>query len=51
MPQLIPFYFINEVTFTFTIITITVYFLSKYIFPRLVCLFYCRTFIDKIISI
>ena len=50
MPQLTPFYFINEVTFTFAIITITVYFLSKYIFPRFVRLFLSRVFISKLLD-
>jgi F-type H+-transporting ATPase subunit 8 len=50
MPQFTPFYFINEVTFTFAIITITVYFLSKYIFPRFVRLFLSRTFISKLLD-
>jgi len=48
MPQLVPFYFINEVTFTFIIIIITLYFLSKYILPRFVCLFLSRIFISKL---
>ncbi len=48
MPQLVPFYFINEVTFTFAIIAIIVYFLSKYILPRFVRLFLSRTFISKL---
>ena len=39
MPQLIPFYFVNEVTFTFAVIAISVYMLSKYILPRFVRLF------------
>ena len=45
MPQLVPFYFINEVVFTFGIIAIAVYMLSKYILPRFVRLFLSRTFI------
>jgi len=48
MPQLVPFFFINEVTFTFIVIIITVYFLSKYIFPRFIRLFLSRTFISKL---
>ena len=48
MPQLVPFYFINEVAFTFAIIIITVYFLSKYILPRFVRLFLSRIFISKL---
>ncbi len=48
MPQLVPFYFINEVTFAFAIITVVVYLLSKYILPRFVRLFLSRTFITKL---
>lgn len=50
MPQLVPFYFINEVSFAFAIILITVYILSKYILPRFVRLFMSRTFIYKLHS-
>ncbi|GAA5135757.1 hypothetical protein GCM10023339_73960 [Alloalcanivorax gelatiniphagus] len=48
MPQLVPFYFVNEVTFIFAVIAITVYMLSKYILPRFVRLFLSRTFISKL---
>nr|AAO14102.1 ATPase 8 [Cryphonectria parasitica]AMX22289.1 ATP synthase F0 subunit 8 [Cryphonectria parasitica] len=48
MPQLVPFYFINEVIFTFAVIAITVYMMSKYILPRFVRLFLSRTFISKL---
>jgi len=51
MPQLIPFYFFNELTYTFAIIAITVYILSKYILPRFVRLFLSRTFILKLLNI
>nr|ATI20587.1 ATP synt containse F0 subunit 8 [Ophiognomonia clavigignenti-juglandacearum] len=50
MPQLVPFYFINEVSFSFVIIGITVYIFSKYILPRFVRLFISRTFIYKLHS-
>jgi F-type H+-transporting ATPase subunit 8 len=50
MPQLIPFYFLNEITYTFIIIAITVYILSKYILPRFVRLFISRTFIYKLFN-
>jgi F-type H+-transporting ATPase subunit 8 len=49
MPQLVPFYFINEIVFTFAIIAITVYILSKYILPRFVRLFLTRAMIAKLI--
>jgi len=45
MPQLTPFYFVNEVTFAFVIIIITVYLLSKYILPKFVRLFLAKTYI------
>jgi F-type H+-transporting ATPase subunit 8 len=50
MPQLTPFYFVNEVTFAFAIILITIYMLSKYILPRFVRLFLARTFISKLFN-
>jgi F-type H+-transporting ATPase subunit 8 len=49
MPQLVPFYFFNELTYTFVIIATTVYILSKYILPRFVRLFLSRTFISKLL--
>lgn len=48
MPQLVPFYFINEITFAFTIIVTAIYFLSKYILPRFVRLFLSRSFISSL---
>ena len=50
MPQLVPFYFVNEVTFIFAIIAITVYMLSKYILPRFVRLFISRTYISSLFN-
>ena len=50
MPQLVPFYFVNEVTFAFVIIIITIYMLSKYILPRFVRLFLARTIISKLFN-
>jgi F-type H+-transporting ATPase subunit 8 len=48
MPQLTPFYFINEVTVTFVLITILIYLFSKYILPRFVRLFLSRVLISKL---
>ena len=48
MPQLEPFYFINETVYSFTLITVIIYILSKYILPRIVRLFVSRMFINKI---
>lgn len=48
MPQLTPFYYMNEIAFAFAIIVIVLYVLSKYILPRIVRLFISRMFINKI---
>ena len=48
MPQLTPFYYMNEVVFSFALIVIVLYVLSKYILPRIVRLFLSRMFINKI---
>jgi len=48
MPQLVPFYFINQVTFTFILLIVLIYMFSKYILPRFVRLFLTRTFISKL---
>jgi len=48
MPQLVPFYFINQVLFAFAIIVTLVYVFSKYILPKFIRLFATRTFINKL---
>nr|YP_009254347.1 ATP synthase F0 subunit 8 [Trichoderma gamsii]YP_009440479.1 ATP synthase F0 subunit 8 [Trichoderma hamatum]YP_009466116.1 ATP synthase F0 subunit 8 [Trichoderma asperellum]YP_009826350.1 ATP synthase F0 subunit 8 [Trichoderma atroviride]YP_010383013.1 ATP synthase F0 subunit 8 [Trichoderma simmonsii]QXU76312.1 ATP synthase F0 subunit 8 [Trichoderma harzianum CBS 226.95]UDY68307.1 ATP synthase subunit 8 [Trichoderma koningiopsis]UUF68307.1 ATP synthase F0 subunit 8 [Trichoderma afroharzia len=48
MPQLTPFYYMNEIVFAFSIIVILLFILSKYILPRIVRLFLSRMFINKI---
>jgi F-type H+-transporting ATPase subunit 8 len=48
MPQLVPFYFINQVTFAFTSLIVILYILSKYVLPRFVRLFVSRMFISKL---
>jgi len=48
MPQLVPFYFINQVTFSFILLILMIYMFSKYILPRFVRLFLTRTFISKL---
>ena len=48
MPQLVPFYFINQVTFTFLILVTLIYVFSKYVLPRFVRLFATRVFISKL---
>jgi len=48
MPQLVPFYFINQVTFAFILLIVMIYVFSKYILPRFVRLFMSRMFISKL---
>ena len=48
MPQLVPFYFINQVTFAFILLVVMIYVFSKYILPRFVRLFISRMFISKL---
>jgi len=48
MPQLVPFYFINQVTFAFAILALLIFVFSKYILPRFVRLFTTRVFISKL---
>lgn len=48
MPQLVPFYFVNEVTFTFLTLILLIYVFSKYILPRIVLTFTTRTYITKL---
>jgi F-type H+-transporting ATPase subunit 8 len=42
MPQLIPFFFLNQVVFNFTLLILIVYMFSKYILPRFVRIFKTR---------
>lgn len=48
MPQLVPFYFVNEVAFAFILITIMMYVFTKYSLPNTVRLFISRVFISKL---
>ena len=48
MPQLIPFYFVNEVTFAFTIIPLLIYVFSKYLLPNRLRVFAARLFTAKL---
>ena len=47
MPQLVPFYFINQITFGFLVMLVMLYILSKYILPKFVSLFMARISISK----
>jgi F-type H+-transporting ATPase subunit 8 len=48
MPQLVPFYFINQVLFAIILLTILIYVLSKYILPRFIRLYLTRIYIAKL---
>jgi len=48
MPQLVPFYFVNEITFAFALLIIMIYIFSKYVLPRFIRLFLSRMFISKL---
>jgi F-type H+-transporting ATPase subunit 8 len=48
MPQLVPFYFINQVTFAFILLVAIIYLFSKYILPIFVRIFLSRGYIKNI---
>jgi F-type H+-transporting ATPase subunit 8 len=50
MPQLVPFYFMNEIIFAFTLIVLNIYIFSKYILPRFVRLFISRSYISSLFN-
>jgi F-type H+-transporting ATPase subunit 8 len=47
MPQLIPFFFVNQLVFNFFFIVFLVYIFTKYILPRFVRLFKTRLHINN----
>jgi F-type H+-transporting ATPase subunit 8 len=47
MPQLVPFFFVNQVVFNFLLATIIIYMFTKYILPRTVSLFKSRLHISS----
>jgi F-type H+-transporting ATPase subunit 8 len=50
MPQLVPFFFVNQVTYNFLLLVIIIYLFSKYILPRFVRLFKTRIFLKTLES-
>lgn len=48
MPQLVPFFFVNQVVFAFLVLTVLIYVLSKFNLPRLVRLYISRLHIKKL---
>jgi len=48
MPQLLPFYFVNQLTFAFLVLITMIYVFSKYILPMFTELFLTRMYITKL---
>lgn len=48
MPQLVPFFFVNQVVFTFVILTVLIYTFTKFVLPRFVRTFISRIYINKL---
>jgi F-type H+-transporting ATPase subunit 8 len=48
MPQFVPFFFVNQVIFTFVILSVLIYAFSKYILPGFVRTFISRIYINKL---
>jgi len=48
MPQLIPFYFFNQILFAFVVLFAIVYIFSKYILPQLTFQQVIRLYITKL---
>ena len=48
MPQLIPHFFLNQITFAVVVLLILVYILSKYILPLFTLLQVARIYITKL---
>ena len=48
MPQLIPHYFVNQISFTFLVLIVLIYVLSKYILPSFTLNQVVRLYIKKL---
>jgi len=48
MPQLVPFYFLNQLTFSFVILTILIFIFSKYVLPSSIYQQVIRMYIIKL---
>jgi F-type H+-transporting ATPase subunit 8 len=48
MPQLIPFFFVNETTVAFILLPSLIYIMTKYVLPQRMRLFAARLFISKL---
>nr|AGS44201.1 ATP synthase F0 subunit 8 [Cyberlindnera suaveolens] len=48
MPQLVPFYFLNQLTYGFILIVILLVLFSQFLLPRILRLYVTRLFISKL---
>nr|YP_001331019.1 ATP synthase, subunit 8 [Vanderwaltozyma polyspora]A6H4Q7.1 RecName: Full=ATP synthase protein 8; AltName: Full=A6L; AltName: Full=F-ATPase subunit 8 [Vanderwaltozyma polyspora DSM 70294]CAN85580.1 ATP synthase, subunit 8 [Vanderwaltozyma polyspora] len=48
MPQLIPFYFLNQLTYGFLLMTILLVLFSQFFLPMILRLYLTRLFISKL---
>jgi len=48
MPQLLPFYFVNQLSFTLVGLFVVIYLVSRYILPAFTELFVTRMYITKL---
>ena len=48
MPQLVPFFFVNQVVFAFVVLTVLIYTFTKFILPSFVRTFISRIYINKL---
>ena len=48
MPQLVPFYFLNQIIYGYTVLLILIYVSSKFILPRILNIFLSRIFTTKL---
>ena len=51
MPQLIPFYFVNQLVFSFVSLFLLIYVFSKYILPLFTLQQVIRTYITKLSNV
>ncbi len=48
MPQLVPFFFVNQVIFNFSLLLLIIYMFTKYILPRFVRLLKSRLHLNTL---
>nr|YP_006460464.1 putative ATP synthase, subunit 8 [Lachancea kluyveri]CCG06534.1 putative ATP synthase, subunit 8 [Lachancea kluyveri]CCG06542.1 putative ATP synthase, subunit 8 [Lachancea kluyveri]CCG06550.1 putative ATP synthase, subunit 8 [Lachancea kluyveri]CCG55091.1 putative ATP synthase, subunit 8 [Lachancea kluyveri]CCG55099.1 putative ATP synthase, subunit 8 [Lachancea kluyveri] len=48
MPQLVPFYFLNQLTYGFLLITVLLVLFAQFFLPKILRLYVSRLFISKL---